>query len=127
MPGKTIVMVEDNPDNRRIYTVLLRHFGYEVVEAADAETGLKLVYERHPDLVLMDISLPRMDGFEATERLKQDPRTAAIPVVALTAHAFDEDRQRAREIGFDGYLVKPVEPRRVLKEVQHFLDDEEAA
>ncbi len=127
MAGKTIVMVEDNPDNRKIYTVLLEHFGFHVVEAPDAETGIELVAERHPDLVLMDISLPRMDGFEATSLLKHDPRTSDIPVVALTAHAFDEDRQRAREIGFDGYLVKPVEPRRVLEEVRRFLDGAEAA
>ena len=127
MLHKTIVMVEDNPDNRKIYTLLLRHYGYDVVEAADAETGIELIAERHPDLVLMDISLPRMDGFEATSLLKHDPRTSHIPVVALTAHAFDEDRRRAREIGFDGYLVKPVEPRRVLQEVRRFLDDEEAA
>ncbi len=127
MRAKTIMVVEDNPDNRNIYTLLLRHFGYEVVEAADAERGLELVAERHPDLVLMDISLPRMDGFEATARLKDDPRTARIPVVALTAHAFEEDRRRAREVGFSGYLVKPIEPRQVLREVQRFLDEDEAA
>lgn len=121
MIGKTIVMVEDNPDNRTIYSLVLEHHGYEVVGAVDAESGLELVARRHPDLVLMDISLPRMDGFEATKRLKRDPRTSDIPVVALTAHAFDEDRQRAREIGFDGYLVKPLEPRRVLEEVRRFL------
>lgn len=127
MLGKTIVMVEDNPDNRKIYSLLLRHYGYSVVEAVDAETGIDIVSRRHPDLVLMDISLPRMDGFEATTLLKRDPRTADIPVVALTAHAFEEDRRRAREIGFDGYLVKPVEPRRVLEEVRRFLDDEQVA
>ncbi len=125
MLGKTIVMVEDNPDNRTIYSLVLEHGGYEVVGAADAETGLDLVARRRPDLVLMDISLPRMDGFEATRRLKLDPRTADIPVVALTAHAFDEDRRRAQEVGFDGYLVKPLEPRRVLAEVERFLSDDD--
>lgn len=123
MLDKTIVMVEDNPDNRTIYSLVLEHHGYHVVEAVDAETGLDLIARRHPDLVLMDISLPRMDGFEATRRLKQDPRTSDIPVVALTAHAFDEDRQRAKDIGFDGYLVKPLEPRRVVQEVDRFLGE----
>ncbi len=121
MVGKKIVMVEDNPDNRTIYSLVLVHSGYEVVEAPDAETGIELVARRQPDLVLMDISLPRMDGYEATRLLKLDPRTSDIPVVALTAHAFEEDRRRALEVGFDGYLVKPLEPRRVLQEVQRFL------
>jgi CheY-like chemotaxis protein len=127
MARKTIVMVEDNPDNRRIYSILLEHSGYEVIQAEDAESGLELVSLCQPDLVLMDISLPRMDGFEATARLKDNPLTAPIPVVALTAHAFDEDRQRAWEVGFDGYLTKPVEPRRVLEVVERFLGRDVAA
>lgn len=127
MPGRTIVMVEDNPDNRTIYSVLLEIRGYEVFQAEDAETGIAMIHDRHPDLVLMDISLPQMDGFEATARLKNDPDTAAIPIVALTAHAFEEDRRRAFEVGFDGYLTKPVEPRRVLEEVERFLSARDAA
>src|SRR5512142_1246630 len=123
MLGKTIVFVEDNPDNRTIYSLVLEHDGYQVVGAPAAETGIELVARRRPDLVLMDISLPRMNGFEATRLLKQDPRTSDIPVVALTAHAFEEDRRRAEEIGFDGYLVKPLEPRRVLQAVNRFLTD----
>ncbi|HET9986549.1 MAG TPA: response regulator [Longimicrobiales bacterium] len=127
MARKTIVMVEDNPDNRRIYSILLEHSGYEVVQAEDAESGIALVSLCLPDLVLMDISLPRMDGFEATARLKDNPITAGIPVVALTAHAFDEDRRRAWEVGFDGYLTKPVAPRRVLEVVERFLGRDVAA
>lgn len=127
MSRKTIVMVEDNPDNRRIYSILLEHSGYEVMQAEDAESGLALVALCRPDLVLMDISLPRMDGYEATARLKEDPLTAGIPVVALTAHAFDEDRRRAWDVGFDGYLTKPVGPRRVLQEVERLLRDDAAA
>ncbi|MBX6363961.1 MAG: response regulator [Gemmatimonadetes bacterium] len=127
MARKTIVMVEDNPDNRRIYSVLLEHSGYEVMQAEDAESGLALIALYRPDLVLMDISLPRMDGFEATARLKEDPLTAGIPVVALTAHAFDEDRRRAWDVGFDGYLTKPIGPRRVLQEVERLLRDDVAA
>lgn len=127
MSGRTIVMVEDNPDNRTIYSIILECRGFQVLAAEDAETGIELIRERHPDLVLMDISLPRMDGFEATSRLKQNPETAEIPVVALTAHAFEEDKRRAREVGFDAYLTKPVEPSRVVREVERLLGDRDVA
>lgn len=117
----TILLVEDNADNRDIYRTVLEHFGYEVLEAHDGEVGIRIARERHLDLILMDISIPKIDGWEATRILKSDPRTSSIPIIALTAHALNSDRERAEEIGCDGYLAKPVEPRRVLEEVQQHL------
>ena len=121
MSSKTILVVEDNPDNREIMSVVLRHRGYEVMEAEDAETALALVGRQKPDLVLMDISLPRMDGFEATARLRALPHTAHVPVIAVSAHAFLQERRKAREMGFDSYLTKPVAPSRIVEEVDRLL------
>ena len=116
-----ILMVEDNADNRFIYGLLLTHLGYEVVEAEDGETGVELAREIRPDLVLMDISLPRMSGWDATQILKETPETRSIPIIALTAHAFTKDRQRGEELGFAEYLAKPIEPRRVVEAVERVL------
>lgn len=116
-----ILLVEDQQDNQTIYRLILEHAGYTVLHAWDGEEGLRLAREHRPDLVLMDISIPLVDGWEATRRLKADPETAAIRVVALTAHAFPEDRERAAAIGFDDYLSKPVEPTRVLATVRRLL------
>lgn len=121
METKKILVVEDNPDNREILTAVLRHKGYAVLEAPDAETALELVRDVSPDLVLMDISLPRMDGFEATARLRQQPRTARVPVIAVSAHAFIAPRPDERVASFDSYLTKPVLPSRVVEEVDRFL------
>lgn len=121
MPRATILLVEDNLDNRAIYRTILEHFGYEVVEAADGEEAIRIARERHPDLVLMDISIPVVDGWEATRLLKADRATHDIPVIALTAHALPADRARSEEAGCDGYLAKPVAPRRVVEEVERVL------
>jgi two-component system, cell cycle response regulator DivK len=118
----TILLVEDHEDNRIVYRTVLEHFGYTVLEAHDGEEGVRRAREDRPDLVLMDISIPKLDGWEATRVLKSDPKTARIPVIALTAHALPEDRARAAEAGCDGYLAKPVEPRRVVEEVRRVLD-----
>jgi two-component system cell cycle response regulator DivK len=118
---KVILLVEDHEDNRIVYSTILEHFGYRVLLAGDGEEGVRIARESRPDLVLMDVSIPVMDGWDATRQLKGDPATAAIPVIALTAHAMPSDRERAAEAGCDGYLAKPVEPRRVLEEVQRFL------
>ncbi len=119
--NKKILVVEDNPDNREIMSAVLRHRGYEVMEAEDAETALELVGDHKPDLVLMDISLPRMDGYQATARLRELPHTAAVPVIAVSAHAFLQERRAAWEVGFDSYLTKPVAPSRIVEEVDRFL------
>ncbi|HEU4452746.1 MAG TPA: response regulator [Longimicrobium sp.] len=127
MSAATILIVEDNADNRDIYTTILRHHGYEVAEAETGEEGLVQAARLLPALILMDVSMPGIGGLEATRRLKADPATASIPVIAVTAHAMAEDRAKAEAAGCDGYLAKPVEPRRVLEEVARVLADAPAA
>jgi two-component system, cell cycle response regulator DivK len=117
---KTILLVEDNEDNLVVYRTILEHVGYRVIEARDGEEGVTRAREQLPDLILMDISIPKIDGWEATQRLKADG-TRGIPIIALTAHALEEDRQKAIQAGCDGYLAKPVEPRRVVQEVERFV------
>jgi CheY-like chemotaxis protein len=119
--GQTLLLVEDNEDNRIIYSTVLRHLGYQVLEAQDGVQAVALARSEHPDLILMDISIPMIDGWEATRVLRRDPATRSIPIVALTAHAMDDDRERAAEIGFTSYLAKPVEPRAVVAEVRRWL------
>lgn len=119
--AKTVLLVEDNEDNRTVYRTILEHFGYEVVEARNGEEGIRLAREQLPDVILMDISIPVIDGWEATKILKSDERTQQIPIIALTAHALATDRAKAEEVGCDGYLAKPCEPRRVVAEVERFL------
>ena len=121
--SRTILLVEDHEDNRIVYSTILEHYGYTVVLAGDGAEGVRLARERRPDLILMDVSIPVMDGWEATRTLKADPETASIPVIALTAHALASDQERATEVGCDGYLAKPVEPRRVVEEVRRFLGE----
>src|SRR4026207_2393760 len=119
--GKMVLLVEDNEDNRIVYSTILKHFGYKVTEALNGEEGISKARSEHPDLILMDISIPIIDGWEATQVLKHDPQTRGIPIIALTAHALASDREKAMEVGCDGYLAKPCEPRAVVAEVQRFL------
>jgi two-component system cell cycle response regulator DivK len=119
--GKLILLVEDNEDNRIVYSTILKHFGYEVIEALNGEEGIAKARSQQPNLILMDISIPVIDGWEATQVLKHDPTTKHIPIIALTAHALASDREKAMEVGCDGYLAKPCEPRAVVAEVQRFL------
>jgi two-component system, cell cycle response regulator DivK len=119
----TILLVEDNEDNRIVYSTILRHFGYEVMEAQTGEDGIAMAERDLPDLILMDVGLPGMDGWEATAHLKNRAATREIPIIALTAHALNEHRARAMEVGCDGYLAKPVEPREVLSTVRRFLGE----
>ncbi|HEX8245349.1 MAG TPA: response regulator [Longimicrobium sp.] len=121
--SKTVLLVEDNEDNRTVYRTILEHFGYRVTEARNGEDGVRMAREQRPDLILMDISIPLIDGWEATRILKSEPDTSHIPIIALTAHALATDRQRAQEVGCDGYLAKPCEPRRVVAEVQRFIGE----
>lgn len=117
----TILLVEDNLHNRRIFQGVLEHNGFRVTEAEDGERALAMVAADRPSLILMDLSIPITDGWECTRRLKADPATRAIPIIALTAHAMQGDEDRARAAGCDGYLSKPVSPRRVVEEVQRML------
>ena len=114
----TILLVEDNEDNRRIYVTILAHAGYRVLEAVDGEAALSVARAELPDMILMDVSIPKIDGWEATRRLKADPATSGIPIVALTAHALASDREKAMDVGCDGYIPKPAEPRLILAEVE---------
>jgi two-component system cell cycle response regulator DivK len=117
----TILLVEDNEDNRAIYRTILAYGGFTVIEAVDGEEAIEQARRELPALILMDISIPKIDGWQATRTLKLDPSTRHIPVIALTAHALASDQDRAVEAGCDGYLAKPVEPRRVLEEVRRLL------
>ena len=121
--GQTLLLVEDNEDNRIIYCTVLRHLGYEVIEAQDGVKAVELARSVQPDLILMDISIPRMDGWEATRILRGDPRTSDIPIIALTAHALADDRERATEVGFSSYLAKPIEPRHVVAEIRRWIGE----
>jgi len=103
-----ILIIEDNPANMKLVCLLLRNAAHEVLCAVDAETGLTLARTRQPELILMDIQLPGMDGLAATVLLKQDPVTAAIPVIALTALAMKEDREKTKAAGCDAYISKPL-------------------
>ena len=108
-----ILIVEDNPRNLKLVRDVLNHVGYRTLEAATAEDGLALARTERPGLVLMDIQLPGMDGVEALSRLRADPETAGTRVLALTAFAMKDDRERFLAAGFDGYLEKPLDVRRL--------------
>ena len=119
--SKSVLVVEDNPTNRELVVEILQLMDVQVLEAEDASAGIALARSERPDLILMDISLPGMDGLEATRRLKADPETRHIPVVVLTAHAMRWDEQRAREAGCDGFVTKPIEVTSFSKYVRVFL------
>ena len=112
-PDAVILIVEDNARNMRLVRDVLNHGGYRTLEAASAEEGLALARAELPALVLMDVQLPGMDGVEALGRLRADPATARLPVLALTAFAMKNDRERFLAAGFDGYLEKPLDVRRL--------------
>ena len=116
-----ILLVEDNEMSRDMLSRRLTRQGYDVLIAYDGARGVELAQSEHPDLVLMDMSLPVLDGWEATQRLKADPATRAIPVIALTAHATAADREKALAAGCDDYDTKPVELSRLLEKMQRLL------
>ncbi|MBK6486272.1 MAG: response regulator [Gemmatimonadetes bacterium] len=118
---RTVLIVEDNEDNRIVYSTMLRHHGFRVCEALDGEEGIAKAHSERPDIILMDISIPLIDGWEVTQTLKREQATGHIPIIALTAHAMPGDRERAMEVGCDSYLAKPCEPRAVLAEVNRLL------
>lgn len=118
----TVLIVEDDEDSRYIYQLILEANGFQVHTATSGTEGLRLVGEVNPAVVLMDISIPGMDGWAVTRSLKENPSTDSIPVIIITAHAFSEDREMARQVRCDGFLTKPCEPRTVLEEVRRVLD-----
>jgi two-component system cell cycle response regulator DivK len=117
----TILLVEDNEDNRIIYATALRYAGYDVIEAITGTEGVRQAKLAKPDLVLMDISVPELDGWEATAILKRDPETRPIPIIAVTAHALPGDEERSIRAGCDGYLAKPITPAALIAEVDRRL------
>jgi len=120
-----ILVVEDNERNLKLLRDLLEYKGYDVRTARTAEDGIALAVSEPPDLVLMDLQLPGIDGMEALRQLRESPRTADIPVVAVTAQAMKQDRERALEAGFDGYVEKPISVRAFPEQVRRFLSDGE--
>ena len=116
-----ILIVEDDEDSREVYTDILVDNGFEVETATSGMEGLRLARELRPGAILMDVSLPDLDGWSVTEQLKADPKTLDIPVIIITAYAFPEDRARANQVGSAGFLTKPCEPSRVLAEVRWLL------
>jgi len=118
-----ILVVEDNERNLKLLRDVLEYAGYDVRVARTAEDGITLAVSEPPDLVLMDLQLPGIDGVEALRRLRESPRTADIPVVAVTAQAMKQDRERALEAGFNGYIEKPISVRAFPDQVRSFLTD----
>lgn len=119
---RKVLLVEDNPQNRYLLTFLLEKCGYEVVCAEDGEAAVEAVPVHRPDVILMDVQLPKMDGYEATRRIKSDERFASIPVLALTAHSMKGDRARALEAGCDDYLTKPVDVDVLLRRIGEVVE-----
>lgn len=117
----TILYVEDNPQNMRLVRKMLQTGGYGMLEAMDGVSGLLIAAQEHPDLILMDINLPDIDGMEVTGRLKADPILSKIPIIALTANAMHGDRERFLTAGCDGYLAKPVSRTELLNTLSYFL------
>jgi two-component system cell cycle response regulator DivK len=116
-----ILVIEDNEWSRDMLARRLSRRGYQVLVAADGKRGIAMTREQRPDLILMDMSLPEMDGWEATRRLKSDPATRSIPIVALTAHAMASDRQKAMDAGCDDYHTKPVDFENLVRSLESFL------
>ena len=116
-----ILIIEDNPANMKLSTLLLMAAGHTVMCATDAEAGMLMARTRHPALILMDIQLPGIDGLAATAILKQDPSTAAIPIIALTAMAMKADQEKSRSAGCDAYIAKPLRYRELYDAVDELL------
>jgi two-component system cell cycle response regulator DivK len=119
--NECILYIEDNPDNRMLIRRVLQAEGYTVLEAEDGHSGLRLASEQRPDLILMDINLPEVDGYEVTARLKQLPGLDEVPVIALTANVMKGDREKTLAAGCDGYIQKPVDIDLLPDQIEHFL------
>jgi len=118
---KRILVIEDHEDNRQILRDLLGATGYEVIEAVDGAEGVAKAKAERPDLILMDIQLPVMDGYEATRQIKADPELAVIPIVVVTSYALSGDDDKAKAAGCDAYVTKPYSPRQLLAKIREFL------
>ena len=122
MENKTVLIIEDNELNMKLVRSMLQLGHYQVLEAWDAETGIQLAREHLPDLILMDIQLPGMDGLQATRIIRKDPILSAIPVMALTSYAMQGDEQKAISAGCTGYIAKPIDTRNFLDDLAGYLE-----
>jgi two-component system cell cycle response regulator DivK len=121
---KRILVVEDQEDNRRIIRDLLMSVGFVLIEATDGEAGVRLAGTERPDLILMDVQLPLLDGHEATRRIKQDPELRHIPIIVVTSYALSGDDAKAMAAGADAYVAKPFSPRQLLATIRKLLPEE---
>lgn len=123
MSSKRILYVEDNEFNRKIVRDLLARTSYRLIEATDGEMGVATAQQEIPDLIIMDIQLPRLSGLDATRKLRADPRTAHIPIIVITSFALSGDEQKAKDAGASAYLPKPYSPRELLKTIRRFVPE----
>jgi two-component system cell cycle response regulator DivK len=121
--SKLILVVEDQEDNRQILRDMLLAADYEIVEAVNGEEALAAVAKQRPDLILMDIQIPIIDGYEATRRIKADPALRSIPIIAVTSHALSGGEEKARAAGCDDFVPKPYSPRQLLAKVRQYLPE----
>lgn len=119
----TVLLIEDDRDSREVYGSMLRHSGYRVLDATDGIEGVLLAQRHQPHLIVMDLGLPRVDGWTATDTLKSDPATRHIPVVALTVHLQAFEREHAESVGCDSFLEKPCSPSRLVGEIARILHE----
>ncbi|MBW8905244.1 MAG: response regulator [Betaproteobacteria bacterium] len=123
MSDKTILYVEDNEFNRKIVRQLLAQTRYRLREAPDGESGVRAAQEELPDLILMDVQLPKMSGLDATRQLRADPRTARVPIIIVTSYALSGDEQKARDAGATAYIAKPYSPRDLLSKIREIVPE----
>jgi two-component system cell cycle response regulator DivK len=121
LEGKRVLIVEDTPENLRLFRAILGLEKAVVIEAERAEIGIELAHSESPDLILMDMQMPEMDGLTATKLLRADPQTSEIPILVITASAMREDRQRAFDAGCSGYITKPVDPATLVSQIVSFI------
>ena len=127
MSGNRILVVEDNTKNLKLVRDVLQFAGFEIIEATTGEDGVELAAREHPDLVLMDLQLPGIDGTEALRQIREMPDVGRVPILAVTAFVMDEDRRRANRAGFDGYVEKPISVRGLADQVRALLTPEGAS
>jgi two-component system cell cycle response regulator DivK len=123
MSGKTVLYVEDNEYNLKMVRQLLARTSYRLIEATDGETGVAAALREAPDLILMDIQLPKLSGLDATRRLRAEPRTAAVPIIVITSFALSGDDQKAKDAGASAYMAKPYSPRELLQMIRKFVPE----